>query len=203
VEQADARPDGRLAVPVRFLLDEFANIVKIPEFNMNIATARGRMIECHVIVQSLPQLERVYGRHWEELRVTCSTLVVLKVEDNYTANYVSAQLGQSTLEVASRSSRVNPVVGTEPFDRHESRTVTVRPLLRPDEVRSLPGGECIVFLPSPEGDRSYPARLRLIDYTEFPEAAELGAGPDLPGMSPGRQINAGLPAGAESLRSEW
>lgn len=169
IEQADANKTRKLDVPVKMLLDEFANIVSIPDFEKKIATARGRAIECHVIIQSLPQLIRVYGKEsWQEIRACCSTVVVLKVEDDYTAEYVSKQLGKTTIEVSSRSREVASV-----FDERENRGAAGRLLMAPDEITRMPASRCIVFLPSPDDREKAPAMLQTMGYTEFPEAEKV------------------------------
>lgn len=168
MEHADANKNGRLDRPVKMLLDEFANIVSIPDFEKKIATVRSRGIECHVIIQDLPQLMRMYGRDsWQEVRACCSTVVVLKVEDDTTADYVSRQLGKTTVETSSTSR------GMASYDERESRSTVGRSLMTADEIINLPASQCIVFLPSPDNEKRFPARLSTIGYTEFPEAQEL------------------------------
>ena len=44
---------GRLPVHVRFMLDEFANVGKIPEFEKILATCRKFEISAQVILQNL------------------------------------------------------------------------------------------------------------------------------------------------------
>jgi type IV secretion system protein VirD4 len=176
IEQADANKTRKLDVPVKMLLDEFANIVSIPDFEKKLATARSRAIECHVIIQSLPQLTRVYGKDsWQEIRANCSTVLVLKVEDDYTAEYVSNQLGKTTVEVNSRSREVKPVTGASIFDQRENTSATGRLLMEPNEITNMPASRCIVFMPSPDDDERVPALLQTVGYTEFPEAEELKA----------------------------
>ena len=51
---------GALPVPTYFILDEFANIGKIPDFDKKISTSRSRKISFSVILQNLDQLEAVY-----------------------------------------------------------------------------------------------------------------------------------------------
>ena len=46
---------------MHFLLDEFANIPKIPDFDNKIATARSRDIWFHLFIQAYDQLELIYG----------------------------------------------------------------------------------------------------------------------------------------------
>ena len=47
IRYADSRPNGKCDVDVFFLLDEFANIGSIPEFNKKISTARSRRNRNH------------------------------------------------------------------------------------------------------------------------------------------------------------
>ncbi|SHI89298.1 type IV secretion system protein VirD4 [Desulfofundulus thermosubterraneus DSM 16057] len=169
VEAADARPDGRLQVPVKFLLDEFANIVTIPEFEKKIATVRSRGIECHVIVQSLPQLERVYGRTWQEIKACCDTTLVIGVKDDYTAQYFSRMLGQCTVETQSATREVKSLFGPGLFDDRQTRSTTGRELMRPEEIIKMRSKFCLAFLP----DGTPPAKLRVLDYENFPEAKDL------------------------------
>ena len=153
----------RLKIPVRALLDEFANIVVIPEFEKKIATVRSRGIECHVIIQGLPQLVRKYGRTWEEILSCCDTKLVLGVKDNHTAEYVSRLMGRATVETESES------YGPE-GDHRVTRSSTGRELMMLSEIVNTRSRTCLAFLP----DGTPPARLKTVDYEEFPEAAELG-----------------------------
>ena len=123
---------NRLPVPVRALLDEFANIVVIPEFEKKIATVRSRGIECHVIIQGLPQLERKYGRTWEEILSCCDTKLVLGVKDNHTADYVSRLIGRAT--VATESDSYGPGEG----DHRVTRSSAGRELMMLSEVVNTP-----------------------------------------------------------------
>ena len=175
VALADSDNTNRLPVPVRALLDEFANIVVIPEFEKKIATVRSRGIECHVIIQGLPQLERKYGRTWEEILSCCDTKLVLGVKDNHTADYVSRLIGRAT--VATESDSYGPGEG----DHRVTRSSAGRELMMLSEVVNTRARTSLVFLP----DGTPPARLRTVDYLEFPEAKELSAsGTDQPRQEP-------------------
>ena len=57
---------GALPVPTYFILDEFANIGKIPDFDKKISTSRSRKISFSVILQNLDQLEAVYKEAHEQ-----------------------------------------------------------------------------------------------------------------------------------------
>ena len=62
--QAD-RNGGALKQPTYLLLDEFANIGKIPDFNQKLSTSRSRLISMSIIVQSLDQLVDLYKDLYE------------------------------------------------------------------------------------------------------------------------------------------
>ena len=56
-DKADDFYGGRLPVHVRLILDEFANIGQIPNFDKLIATIRSREISASIILQSQSQLK--------------------------------------------------------------------------------------------------------------------------------------------------
>lgn len=60
IAEADARPDNRLQIPVRLYLDDFANL-NVPNFDKTISVIRSREISASVILQSVTQLEGLYG----------------------------------------------------------------------------------------------------------------------------------------------
>ena len=58
-DRADDKYGGRLPVHVRMILDEFANIGQIPNFDKLIATIRSREISASIILQSQSQLKAI------------------------------------------------------------------------------------------------------------------------------------------------
>ena len=56
---------GKLKERTYFILDEFANIGKIPDFDKKISTSRSRGISFSVILQNIDQLEAVYEKSYE------------------------------------------------------------------------------------------------------------------------------------------
>ena len=58
--KADNSPGGKLTYHVRCLLDEFANIGEIPQFEKLIATIRSREISASIILQAKSQLKAIY-----------------------------------------------------------------------------------------------------------------------------------------------
>ena len=58
---------GKLPEKTFFILDEFANIGQIPDFDKKISTSRSRGISFSVILQNLDQLEAVYEKSYETI----------------------------------------------------------------------------------------------------------------------------------------
>ena len=56
--------DNRLPVHVRFHLDDFAANVLIPDFDNIISFIRSREIAVSIVLQSLSQLQKMYGNAW-------------------------------------------------------------------------------------------------------------------------------------------
>ena len=70
-DKADDVYNGRLPVHVRMLLDEFANIGQIPQFEKLIATIRSREISASIILQSKSQLKAIYKDNADTIEGNC------------------------------------------------------------------------------------------------------------------------------------
>ena len=92
-ELADKSPGHRLRVPVRFYLDDFASNVVIPDFDRIISVIRSREISVSVIIQSLSQLESLYGSPKAmTILNNCDNMLCLGAgRDISTAKYISQQ----------------------------------------------------------------------------------------------------------------
>ena len=93
---ADKSPGHRLKVPVRFYLDDFASNVVIPDFDRIISVIRSREISLSVIIQSLSQLESLYGQaRAMTILNNCDNLLCLGAgRDLETARYISYQVNR-------------------------------------------------------------------------------------------------------------
>jgi len=79
------------------VLDEFANIGRIPHFPSTIAVARGRKLCLVLGVQAFAQLDGLYGRSGAEtIRTHCATKVVLHGLDYDSAEQISRALQRSS-----------------------------------------------------------------------------------------------------------
>src|SRR5699024_115706 len=65
--QADTIFDGELPVPVRFMMDEFANLGRIPNIKEALSVFRSRNMSLDLIVQTLNQLQVLYEKDWKSL----------------------------------------------------------------------------------------------------------------------------------------
>lgn len=94
---------GTLKNQVYLLLDEFANIGQIPDFNKILSTTRSLGISISVVVQSLDQLEGLYKDTYENILGNCDTQLFLGSKSLKTCEYVSKSLGQKTIKYQSKS----------------------------------------------------------------------------------------------------
>ena len=91
MNEADSHEDGKLEVPVRIVLDDFANNVFIPDFDKIISTIRSRQISTSIILQDLSQLEGMYKKaHARTIMSNCDHKIFIGGQDDAeTADYVA------------------------------------------------------------------------------------------------------------------
>lgn len=101
MKYAKKQPDGKLPIPANFLLDEFANIGVLPEWDGVVSLVAGLNISINMIVQDLSQLKNKYPKEFESFIANCGILLVLGVNDNYTASYLEKRSGMLTTKIIS------------------------------------------------------------------------------------------------------
>ena len=134
---------GALPTPTYFILDEFANIGRIPDFDKKISTSRSRKISFSVILQNLDQLEAVYEKSHETIIGNCDTHIFLGSNSQKTVEYFSKALGEKTIEresVSLNKDKHNWRQGSSVSDQ-----VMARALMTPDELRRMDNDLCIIF----------------------------------------------------------
>ena len=134
---------GKLRVPTYFILDEFANIGKIPDFDKKISTSRSRKISFSVILQNLDQLEAIYEKSYETIIGNCDTHLFLGSNSYKTVEYFSKALGEKTIDrenISVNRDKQHHKTGTSDSDQ-----VMARALMTPDELRRLDNDLCIIF----------------------------------------------------------
>ncbi len=155
---------GRLPVHVRFILDEFANVGKIPDFEKVLATCRKFEISAQVILQNISQLKRLYEKSWEELPGNCDTLIYLGGKDQFTNEYLSKELGKETIDQLS----VNQTKGKQGSSSYNN-AIMGRELATIDELTTMDNNNCIVMVRG-----LYPFFTNKFNLSEHPRYAELG-----------------------------
>jgi len=139
------RCGGALHQPVYLLLDEFANIGKIPDFNQKLSTSRSRLISMSIIVQSLDQLVDLYKDLHENIIANCDTQLFLGSQSIKTCEYFSKSLGQTTITFESKSkNRDEKDNKTQGYSYSEQRQG--RELMTIDELKRLPNDDEIILI---------------------------------------------------------
>ena len=130
-----------LPIHVRFLLDEFANIGTIPDFEKKLATMRKYEISCTIILQNMAQLKAMYKDNWESITGNCDTLIYLGGKEQTTREYISKELGKRTIDVQNSSKSYGGKGGGS-----LSMNKGGRELMTADELGLLRDNECIVLI---------------------------------------------------------
>ena len=157
---------GRLKEKTYFILDEFANIGKIPDFDKKISTSRSRGISFSVILQNIDQLEAVYEKSYETIMGNCDTHVFLGSNSFKTVEYFSKQLGEKTIDRNSIS--INKDKQNHRTGKSVSDQIMARALMTPDELRRLDNDLCIIF---EKGIK--PVKAKKFYYFKHPMAKEM------------------------------
>jgi len=138
-EQADTKHNGRLPVHVRCLLDEFANIGQIPNFDKLIATIRSREISACVILQAQSQIKTLYKDAADTIVGNMDSVLFLGGKERTTLKELSETLGRETIDTYNTS---------ESRGRETSHSLNYqklgKELMSMDELSTLDGGKCIL-----------------------------------------------------------
>ena len=140
-DHADRDCGGTLPVPVQCLFDEFANLGRIPDFDVKITTIRSRGISAEVVLQNCGQLDRDYDKAARIVKGGCDTLVYLGGGDPETCKEVSERLGNATIANNSVTRNNGQTRSTSDNDQ-----LIARALLDPSEVERMSRKECLVMV---------------------------------------------------------
>ena len=140
-DRADDKYGGRLPVHVRLILDEFANIGQIPNFDKLIATIRSREISASIILQSQSQLKTIYKDAADTIVGNCDTTLFLGGKEKSTLKEISELLGKETIDSfnqsENRGSQVSHGLNYQKLGKE---------LMTQDEIAVMDGGKCILQL---------------------------------------------------------
>ena len=161
---------GKLKNRCVFFCDEFGTLPKIESAEMMFSASRSRRLQIVPIIQSFAQLEKNYGKEGSEIIIDNTQLTIFGgfAPNSSSADILSKALGNRTVMTGSVSRSKN--------DPSQSLQMIERPLMTPDELKSLPKGNFIVMKTG-----CYPMRVKLklffkwgIDFEEPYEMAEQG-----------------------------
>jgi len=140
-DKADNEYGGRLPVHVRFLLDEFANIGKIPKLEKLIATIRSREISACIILQTQSQLKSIYKDDAETIIGNTDSRLFLGGSEKTTLKDLTETLGKETVYMLNNGESR----GQSPsYSRNEQKVG--KELMSMDELSVMDGSKCILQL---------------------------------------------------------
>ena len=140
---ADFKYEGRLPYHVRFILDEFANIGQIPEFDKLVGTMRSREVSVSIIIQNIAQLSNLYENSWETIIGNCDSLLFLGGKDWNTLEYISKALGEETIDAVVYNKTKEP---RWQFSTSINYDILARELMKPDELGRMPNSDCVLLI---------------------------------------------------------
>ncbi|WP_418884255.1 VirD4-like conjugal transfer protein, CD1115 family [Acetoanaerobium noterae] len=140
-EKADDEYGGKLPYHVRCLLDEFANIGQIPNFEKLIATIRSREISASVVLQSKSQLKAIYKDHANTIEGNCDTTLFLGGKEKDTLKDLAEILGKETIDLYNTSENRGQ---QQSYGMNYQKVG--KDLMSQDEIAILDGGKCIMQL---------------------------------------------------------
>lgn len=129
---------GKLKNRVMFFCDEFGSFPKIEGAEAMFSASRSRRISIVAIIQSFAQLDKNYGREGQEIITDNTQLTIFGgfAPNSQSAEVLSKALGEQTVLSGTVS---------HGRDRSQSLQMIGRPLMTPDELKSMPKGQFIVM----------------------------------------------------------
>ena len=129
---------GKLKNRVMFFCDEFGSFPKIEGAEAMFSASRSRRISIVAIIQSFAQLDKNYGREGQEIITDNTQLTIFGgfAPNSQSAEVLSKALGEQTVLSCSVS---------HGRDKSQSLQMIGRPLMTPDELKSMPKGQFIVM----------------------------------------------------------
>jgi len=117
IGEAQKHENGKLPVRVNFVLDEFANIPKIPDMSSMISAARSRNMRFFLIAQSLWQLKQKYGDEANTIKGNCDNWVFLTTREYELLREISDLCGNTFYKDSSGSITSKSLISTSELQR--------------------------------------------------------------------------------------
>jgi type IV secretion system protein VirD4 len=137
---AEPRPnDGR----VLFMLDEFAQLGRLPAIERALALVRGYGVQLWPFVQDLPQLKSVYPDRWESFLSSAGVVQFFTPNDKMTAEYISDRCG---MRLVKRKGTSESQSGSGSSGSSTSYSDHWEPLYRPWQLYGMKYFKNMIFL---------------------------------------------------------
>ncbi len=152
IREAQKNPGMRLERRLNFVLDEFANLPAIPDMEAMITAARSRNMRFFLVIQSMHQLNQLYGENARTITSNCENWI-----------YLNSKEFEHLTEISNLCGRIYTRTGTE------------RPLISPSQLLHLSKkkGEALIL-----AGRNYPILTRMPDISAY--AFPVYEAPELP-----------------------
>ena len=146
-----------LDYPVRFILDEFANIGVIPNFQQKLTTMRKYGLSCMIFIQAIGQIKNLYKDDWETIKGACMVQLYLGGNETSTHEEIVKMAGKETIRTKSVGQSSS---GKGNGSDSKNYQYTGRDLITLDEVRRLrPGWAiCMIAGQQPLYEERYPTQ---------------------------------------------
>ena len=130
---------GKLKNRCVFFCDEFGTLPKIESAEMMFSASRSRRLQIVPIIQSFSQLDKNYGKEGAEIIVDNTQIILFGgfAPNSSSAEVLSKALGSRTVMSGSVSRSKN--------DPSQSLQMIERPLMTPDELKSMSKGQFVVM----------------------------------------------------------
>ena len=140
-DRALSEHGGSLPTPVSFILDEFANIGRMPDVEKSMAVVRSRNISISPVLQSVAQLKGAYGDDAQTIVDCCDTVLFLGGKSTETSKEIAESVGKETVTAVSESDTRGASPGWS-----SSRQASERDLIQAAEVGRLDRRKAIVLI---------------------------------------------------------
>lgn len=163
---------GRLPVDVRFILDEFANIGRVPGFLEKISTARSIGMLLQYILQGRSQLDEVYGFNGANTILSSTPIALLlgvAPNDRVTAEMFSRNLGEAAVYMKQYKKDISTPMQDLGLPT-KTLIIGKRKLMEIYEVKEMSTKYCIADLQA-----SKPIFMKKVAWIKLPQAKEIMA----------------------------
>lgn len=157
---------------ILFLLDEFPRFGSIPILLKLPAIGRSYGLLAMFFFQSNGQIAEIYQRHgMEELDATTAYKIILTQNEAQTAKSFSDSIGNTTrlIKKGTSKSKNNDFFSSNSGSSSSNENLEGVPLIRTDELLSLPFGEIIVLV---QGFRNIPIKAKTPFWFKNPQMLE-------------------------------